>query len=76
MTKFDKFREFSTTILLGLFIGIIVGWLWASHEITVMIAPAYQGEIKRLQKWNDTLVQSLLPLSPFPHPKKGGKLAE
>lgn len=48
-------REFITTILLGFFIGVLLGLFVAYKEIPSY----YEKEIFRLKTWNDKLIQQI-----------------
>ncbi len=59
-------------ILLTFPIAHRIGQWEVRREVERVIIPRFEREIERLEKWNEELRKSLLPMSPFPHPKKGG----
>ncbi len=59
-------------ILITFPIAYRIGRWEAVREMKREIIPLYQKEIDWLKAWNEELRKGLLPLSPFPYPKKGG----
>lgn len=59
-------------ILITFPIAYQIGRWVGIREMNYHVIPLYKEQIDYLKGWNDELKKSLLPLSPFPHPKKGG----
>ncbi len=59
-------------ILLTFPIAHRIGQWEVKREMERVVIPRFEKEIARLEKWNEELKKGLLPLSPFPYPKKGG----
>lgn len=66
MKEYREMKDFITTLLMGLFAGILIG-LWIGHR---EIPQSYEREICRLQSWNDQLIRMSQPVAEVRIPDK------
>jgi len=59
-------REFITTLLMGIFFGILIGLWIGYHEIS----KRYEADLARLRSWNNELKKISTPIAEVKIPKE------
>jgi len=60
MINWDGIRQYIIIFLLGLCIGIGVGYIRGRDEVDNYLTKVYEREVYTLKEWNKTLLQSLI----------------
>jgi hypothetical protein len=63
MINWDSIRQYIIIFLLGLSIGIGVGYIRGRDEVDNYLTKVYEREVTTLKSWNKTLLDSLVNIT-------------